>query len=66
MRLSKIEQDGVWFHVTLSENNKVIRDMFFGSEEIAIDTANEWEHFQPLTIDTEFVSEDLDVQLEAA
>ena len=44
MRLSKIEFDGIWYVITLSEGDKV--DVIFtGNEEKALDLAIEWENY---------------------
>lgn len=67
MRLSKIEKiNGPWFEITLSENDEVIRNLFMGCEQTAIETANEWEGYQPLTIDDRELYTSSDIEMEAA
>jgi hypothetical protein len=44
MRLSKIEFDGIWFVITLSQDGVESDVIFTGNEEMAIDLANEWEN----------------------
>ena len=44
MRLSKIQFDGTWYTITLSEGDKV--DVIFtGNLQYAMDLANEWENY---------------------
>lgn len=44
MRLSKIEQDGEWYCITLSQEGKEPEVIFTGNLEYALDLANEWEN----------------------
>jgi hypothetical protein len=44
MRLSKIEFDGVWYMITLSQDSNEPEVVFTGNLEYALDLANEWEN----------------------
>lgn len=44
MRLSKIERDGIWFKITLSQDGMESEVIFTGNLEYALDLANEWEN----------------------
>jgi hypothetical protein len=44
MRLSKIERDGEWFKITLSQDGIEPEVVFTGNLEYALDLANEWEN----------------------
>jgi len=44
MRLSKIEFDGIWYVITLSQEGNEPEVIFTGNFERALDLANEWEN----------------------
>ena len=44
MRLSKIERDGEWFKIILSQEGIEPVVIFTGNLEYALDVANEWEN----------------------